>query len=68
MRNESTTGEKRAEWVSTDFVDGGVGVMGQATQLWKFQAVETSKGGDGSFERLGDLKVPVLVTQGHVSC
>lgn len=66
-RNESASGEKASEWASQDLADGGAAMQAQGTAYGAFMNAEASKGGDGTYDRLSELKMPVLVAQGNVS-
>jgi pimeloyl-ACP methyl ester carboxylesterase len=67
-RNASTSGEEASLWLSSGYRDGGKGLMGQVTQGHDFtESREKSKGEDGAYDRLLDLKIPVLIANGSVS-
>ncbi|KAJ3541553.1 hypothetical protein NM208_g4547 [Fusarium decemcellulare] len=67
-RRMSTSGEEASEWLSQGFKDQGKGVLGQATQGRNFTTKgDTSQGAEGAYDRLPDLKIPVLVANGSVS-
>jgi pimeloyl-ACP methyl ester carboxylesterase len=66
-RNESTSGEVPSEWLSEGFKDGGAGLKAQADALDKWFNRETSRGEEGSYDRLEEIKVPVLIANGSVS-
>jgi pimeloyl-ACP methyl ester carboxylesterase len=61
-RDQSTSGEERTQFVSTNYADGGAGfkAMAAAGKAWN----EPSKRADGSYDRLGELKMPVFIAQG----
>lgn len=59
--------EEVATWVSQGYVDGAEGLKAHGSQVGKWAGKETTRGREGSFERLGGLGVPVLVANGHVS-
>jgi pimeloyl-ACP methyl ester carboxylesterase len=61
-RDHSTSGEERSQFVSTHFDDGGAGLkaMAAAGQAWNDQ----SKRADASYDRLGELKMPIFIAQG----
>ncbi|EMT68746.1 Alpha/Beta hydrolase protein [Fusarium oxysporum II5] len=64
-RSAATSGEEASLWLSSGYKDGGKGLMGQVTQGHDFtESPEKSKGEDGAYERLSDLKIPVLVANG----
>ncbi|KAM0472450.1 hypothetical protein ACHAP7_008603 [Fusarium lateritium] len=64
-RTPSSCGEAVSEWLSSGYKDQGKGIKGQATQGHAFtMAADTSKGVEGAYDRLGDIKIPVLVTNG----
>ncbi|RKL41704.1 hypothetical protein BFJ72_g5596 [Fusarium proliferatum] len=67
-RSAATSGEEASLWLSSGYKDGGKGLMGQVTQGHDFtESPEKSKGEDGAYDRLPDLKIPVLVANGSVS-
>lgn len=66
-RNEETSGEAPTNWASQGFEDGGIAMQAQGTAYAAFQDPEKSRGLDGSYDRLRELHVPVLVAQGSVS-
>ncbi|KAF5240747.1 hypothetical protein FANTH_9416 [Fusarium anthophilum] len=64
-RSAASSGEEDSLWLSSGYKDGGKGLMGQVTQGHDFtESPEKSKGEDGAYERLADLKIPVLVANG----
>ncbi|CVL11741.1 hypothetical protein FPRO06_13042 [Fusarium proliferatum] len=64
-RSAATSGEEASLWLSSGYKDGGKGLMGQVTQGHDFtETPEKSKGEDGAYDRLPDLKIPVLVANG----
>ncbi|RBA18328.1 hypothetical protein FPRO05_10623 [Fusarium proliferatum] len=64
-RSAATSGEEASLWLSSGYKDGGKGLMGQVTQGHNFtETPEKSKGEDGAYDRLPDLKIPVLVANG----
>ncbi|KAF4345181.1 nadph2 dehydrogenase [Fusarium beomiforme] len=64
-RDASTSGEEASLWLSFGYKDGAKGLMGQVTQGHDFtESAEKSRGEDGAYDRLGDLKIPVLVANG----
>jgi len=66
-RGPATSGEEPSQYLSTDYVDGGKGMQAQGAQLSHGANPETARGLDGAYERLGELKMPVLVANGKVS-
>ena len=67
-RKESTCGEEVSEWLSSGYKDQGKGIKGQATQGHNFtMSAETSRGKEGAYDRLSEIKIPVLVANGNVS-
>jgi pimeloyl-ACP methyl ester carboxylesterase len=67
-RRVACSGEERAQYLSHDLLDGGEGMTNMLSALTKFLTAETSQGYDGSYNRLSELKMPVLIANGHVSC
>ncbi|KAF5545953.1 nadph2 dehydrogenase [Fusarium mexicanum] len=64
-RSAATSGEEASLWLSSGYKDGGKGLMAQVTQGHDFtETAETSKGEDGAYERLSNLRIPVLVANG----
>ncbi|KAF5975081.1 nadph2 dehydrogenase [Fusarium coicis] len=64
-RSAETSGEEASLWLSSGYKDGGKGLMGQVTQDHDFtESLEKTKGEDGAYERLSDLKIPVLIANG----
>ena len=61
-RDQSTSGEERSPFVSTNYADGGAGFMAMvaAGQAWD----DPSRRDDGSYDRLGELDMPVFIAQG----
>jgi len=66
-RNEKNSGEEPSDWGSQGFKDGGFAIQAQGEAYGKMLGEDTSKDLDGSYDRLGELKIPVLVAQGSVS-
>lgn len=62
-RTESTSGEKRSEFVSWNYTDGGAGVQAMVAAGQAF--MDPSNAAAGSLDRLGELKMPVFIGQGH---
>lgn len=61
-RNESTSGEPRSEVVSYQYADGGAGVKAMVAASQAFKSPE--KRADGSYDRLGEIRIPVFVANG----
>ncbi|ETS83247.1 hypothetical protein PFICI_05123 [Pestalotiopsis fici W106-1] len=61
-RNESTSGEPRAAWVSEGYADGGAGLQSQAGALARWGNLEFRH--EGSYDRLHEISVPVFIAQG----
>jgi pimeloyl-ACP methyl ester carboxylesterase len=66
-RNESTSGEVPSGWLSEGYKDGGAGLKAQADALEKWGNPETSRGLEGSYDRLEQIDIPVLIANGSVS-
>ncbi|RGP73163.1 nadph2 dehydrogenase [Fusarium longipes] len=65
-RQESTCGEEVSQWLSSGYQDQGKGIKGQATQGHNFtMSADTSGGNDGAYNRLSEIKIPVLVANGN---
>jgi pimeloyl-ACP methyl ester carboxylesterase len=62
-RTKETSGEDRKGYVSEGMADGGAGMMALIAALTK--AGDVAHAADGSYNRLDDIKIPVLVAQGH---
>ena len=62
-RNRDTSGEERSKFVSTNYEDGGAGIkaMGEAGSAFS----DLANRADGSYDRLGEISIPVFVAQGH---
>ncbi|KAH8904941.1 alpha/beta-hydrolase [Coniochaeta sp. PMI_546] len=63
-RGPATSGEEVSNFLSTGYVDGGKGIQAQVAQMQAGANPETAKGLDSAYERLGDLKMPVLIANG----
>ncbi|KAL7918623.1 Alpha/Beta hydrolase protein [Trichoderma austrokoningii] len=63
-RNEATSGEVPSEWLSQGYKDGGAGLKAQVNALEKWSDPETSRGLDGSYDRLEQIDIPVLIANG----
>ncbi|KAH8819861.1 Alpha/Beta hydrolase protein [Xylogone sp. PMI_703] len=61
-RNPSTSGEERSLRVSHEWKDGGVGLRAMVTSLSSM--ADPQQRGDGSYDRLGDIRIPVFISQG----
>lgn len=66
-RSPATSGEETADYLSQGYADGGKGVKAQTGLAISFQNAEVTQGLGGSIARLHELKMPVLIAQGHVS-
>ena len=66
-RNESSSGETPSDWLSKGFKDQGAGLQAQGASLEKWFTPETSQGLEGSYGRLGELDIPILIANGSVS-
>jgi pimeloyl-ACP methyl ester carboxylesterase len=66
-RSATTSGEEPATWLSYGYADGGKGIQAQSKQVSAFKDIATSQGLEGSYDRLGELNIPVLVANGKVS-
>ncbi|RBR25700.1 uncharacterized protein FIESC28_01663 [Fusarium coffeatum] len=65
-RKQSTCGEEVSEWLSSGYKDQGKGIKGQATQGHTFtMSADTSRGEEGAYDRLSEIKIPVLVANGN---
>lgn len=62
-RTIETSGEERSQYLSTNFADGGQGLknMAQVGPAW----FDPAQRADGSYDRLGDLKLPTFIAQGQ---
>lgn len=67
-RNMETSREEPADWASQDPIDCGAAMQTQGQAYAAFLTAETSQGVEGSYGRLYELDMPVLVAQGSVSC
>jgi hypothetical protein len=66
-RNQHSSEEEPSDWGSQGLTDDGVAIKAQGEAYAKFLSEEGSKGEEGSYDRLAELKMPVLVAQGSVS-
>jgi pimeloyl-ACP methyl ester carboxylesterase len=66
-RNEATSGEVPSKWLSEGYEDGGAGLQKQGAALQQWTNPDTSSGEEGSYSRLGQLDIPVLIANGSVS-
>jgi len=62
-RNKESSGEDRKGYVSEGMTDGGAGMMALIAALTK--AGDVANAADGTYNRLADIKIPVLVAQGQ---
>ncbi|KAH9221350.1 Alpha/Beta hydrolase protein [Leptodontidium sp. 2 PMI_412] len=62
-RTRETSGEERVSYVSDGFTDGGAGMMDLITAMQA--AGDPANAAEGSYDRLGDIKIPVLVANGY---
>jgi pimeloyl-ACP methyl ester carboxylesterase len=62
-RNKESSGEERKGYVSEGMMDGGAGMMASIAALTK--AGDVANAAEGTYNRLADIKIPVLVAQGH---
>lgn len=66
-RGVESSGEEHVKFLSDGLTDGGNGMNTMRNGITEFFTPETSQGLNGSYDRLADLKMPVLVANGHVS-
>jgi pimeloyl-ACP methyl ester carboxylesterase len=66
-RKESTSGEVPSEFLSAHYADGGAGMQAQGNALQLFSNPDSSTGEDGTYSRLDQLDIPVLIANGSVS-
>lgn len=66
-RGVESSGEEHVKFLSDGLLDGGNGMNTMRNGITEFFTPETSQGLNGSYERLEDLKMPVLIANGHVS-
>ncbi|KAH8816441.1 Alpha/Beta hydrolase protein [Xylogone sp. PMI_703] len=65
-RDVASCGEEHAKWLSYDMIDAGEGMNAQRAAIVKyFTPGPSSQGLDGTYDRLADLKSPVLVANGY---
>jgi pimeloyl-ACP methyl ester carboxylesterase len=62
-RTQETSGEDRVSYVSEGMKDGGAGMMALIAASTK--AGDIANTAEGPYTRLGGIKIPVLVAQGH---
>lgn len=62
-RSKDTSGEDRVPYVSEGFTDGGAGMMNLITAVQA--AGDPANAAEGSYDRLGDIKIPTLVANGY---
>lgn len=66
-RGIESCGREHIVFLSDGFLDGGNGMNTMRNGITECFTFETSQSLDGSYERLGDLKMPILITHGRVS-
>ena len=66
-RNAEASGEEPSDWGSQDLRDEGRAMQAQGQAYAAFLGEETSQEREGSYARLHELSMPVLVAQGAVS-
>ncbi|QYS97751.1 AB hydrolase-1 domain-containing protein [Trichoderma simmonsii] len=64
-RGVESSGEEHVKFLSYGLTDGGDGMNTMRNGITEFFTPETSQGLNGSYDRLADLKMPVLVANGH---
>ncbi|PKK54432.1 hypothetical protein CI102_918 [Trichoderma harzianum] len=64
-RGVESSGEEHVKFLSDGLTDGGDGMNTMRNGITEFFTPETSQGLNGSYDRLADLKMPVLVANGH---
>ncbi|KAL2126155.1 hypothetical protein VTI74DRAFT_1586 [Chaetomium olivicolor] len=64
-RSASTSGEEPATFLSQGYADGAKGLKAQSNQIGKWMTDDGSVPEEGSYHRLADLMIPVLVANGH---
>lgn len=62
-RTKETSGEDRVGYVSAGYADGGAGINALVEAMTK--AADVKYADEGSYNRLGDIKVPTLVANGY---
>ena len=62
-RTKKTSGEERVGYVSEGMADGGVGITALIEAFAK--AGDVAFATEGSYDRLGQIKAPVLVANGY---
>ncbi|KAH7313083.1 Alpha/Beta hydrolase protein [Rhexocercosporidium sp. MPI-PUGE-AT-0058] len=62
-RTAETSGENRVQYVSEGFTDGGASMMNLITAMQA--AGDPANAAEGSYDRLGEIKIPVLVANGY---
>jgi pimeloyl-ACP methyl ester carboxylesterase len=62
-RTKETSGEDRALYVSTGFADGGAGITALVEAMNRGNDIAFAD--EGSYNRLTDINIPVLVANGH---
>ncbi|UKZ74895.1 hypothetical protein TrVFT333_002565 [Trichoderma virens FT-333] len=64
-RGVESSGEEYVKFLSDGLTDGGDGMNTMRNGITEFFTPETSQGLNGSYDRLAELKMPVLVANGH---
>jgi pimeloyl-ACP methyl ester carboxylesterase len=62
-RTKETSGEDRVGYVSEGMTDGGAGITALVEASAKAADIANAK--DGSYDRLGEIKIPTLVANGY---
>ena len=62
-RNQATSGEERSNSVSADYADGGEGIKSMVAAMAAYKSSE--RRADASYDRLGEIKIPVFIGQGQ---
>ncbi|OQO01188.1 hypothetical protein B0A48_13431 [Cryoendolithus antarcticus] len=63
-RTKGSSGEDLTDWASQGGADGGAAIKAQGQAYGAILTPETSKGREGTYDRLGELRMAVLVAQG----
>ncbi|KAH0531061.1 hypothetical protein TsFJ059_005619 [Trichoderma semiorbis] len=64
-RGVESSGEEHVKFLSDGLTNGGDGMNTMRNGITEFFTPETSQGLNGSYDRLADLKMPVLGANGH---
>ncbi|KAL7933111.1 Alpha/Beta hydrolase protein [Trichoderma chlorosporum] len=64
-RDVESSSEEHVKLLSDGLTDGGDGMNTMRNEITEFFNPGTSQGLNGSYDRLADLKMPVLVANGH---